>query len=209
MYINRTIKKYVPYFILDYLRIIFLNLYYRKVFVESARVSLGSDFEDNVTIGRNCIVGRGVSIGKHTYLQEGVEINNTKIGRYCSISRNVIIGPYQHPLVNVSTSPKLYRNVLKSDFYDDKPKITIIGNDVWLGTSCVVVGGTKVGDGAVVAANAVVTKDVPDWAIVAGVPAKIIKYRFDEAKIDYLRKMKWWNMTEQELLIHKNFFENI
>ena len=76
---------------------------------------------------------------------------------------------------------------------------TVIGNDVWIGKRAIIKAGVKIGDGAVVGAGAVVTKDVPPYAIVAGVPAKIIKYRFDEDTIAQLLKTKWWNLSDEEL----------
>ncbi|MDL4470788.1 CatB-related O-acetyltransferase [Citrobacter braakii] len=80
-----------------------------------------------------------------------------------------------------------------------KPKNTTIGNDVWIGNDVVLKGGISIGDGAVVAANSVVTKDVPPYAIVAGVPAKIIKYRFESDIIEQLLKIKWWNYNYTDL----------
>ena len=70
--------------------------------------------------------------------------------------------------------------------------ITHIGNDVWIGLNATILDGVTIGDGAIVAAGAVVTKDVPPYAVVAGVPAKIIKYRFTESQIDFLLKFRWW-----------------
>ncbi len=76
---------------------------------------------------------------------------------------------------------------------------TTVGNDVWIGQDVVIKGGVKIGDGAVIGARSVVTRDVPPYAVVAGVPAKVIKYRFEQEKIDFLEKLQWWNWTPEEI----------
>lgn len=83
-----------------------------------------------------------------------------------------------------------------------------IGNDVWIAAGAHVLRGVKVSDGAVIAANAVVTKNVPPYAIVAGVPAKIVKYRFSEAQIRSLLDIKWWNFSEEQLIKARNLFDS-
>lgn len=145
------------------------------------------------------------TIGRYTYTCYDDEIVNCEIGQFCSISDDVIIGGAEHPINWVSTSP-VFQNVkhsgpkkrfAKHEF--DGILRTVIGNDVWIGKRAIIKAGVKIGDGAVVGAGAVVTKDVPPYAIVAGVPAKIIKYRFDEDTIAQLLKTKWWNLSDEEL----------
>lgn len=145
------------------------------------------------------------TIGRYTYTCYDDEIVNCEIGQFCSISDEVIIGGAEHPIDWVSTSP-VFQNVkhsgpkkrfAKLDF-NGIPK-TYIGNDVWIGKRAIIKAGIKIGDGAVIGAGAVVTKDVPPYAVVVGVPAKIIKYRFDEATITKLSDSKWWEMPDADL----------
>jgi len=125
----------------------------------------------------------------------------TKIGRYCSFSDGVCVFNANHPLEYKSTHPFFY----SPDFgYVDEELIsrrTIeIGNDVWIGRNATILAAVRrIGDGAVVGAGAVVTKDVPDFAIVAGNPAKIIRYRFDKDTIRKLKEERWWNKDIEEL----------
>ena len=114
---------------------------------------------------------------------------NLKIGKFCSISEEVtIILGGEHKIDTISSYPfSLEKNrYSKGD--------VIIGNDVWIGYGSTILSGVTIGDGAVIAANAVVTKDVEPYAIVGGIPAKTIKYRFDEKTIDKLLKLKWWDL---------------
>ena len=115
-----------------------------------------------------------------------------KIGKYVSIARNVTLGLGQHPTNLVSTSPIIYNNNPQYLNVEQYLKPVEIDNDVWIGTSAIVMGGVHIHTGAIVAAGAVVTKDVPPYAIVGGVPAKIIKYRFDEPTRNKLLASKWW-----------------
>lgn len=85
----------------------------------------------------------------------------------------------------------------------------VIGNDVWIGAYAKIVEGVRIGDGAVIAAGAVVTKDVPPYAIVGGVPAKIIKYRFEEKQIKQLLELKWWNKDIAWLKTHAEKFRDV
>lgn len=80
-----------------------------------------------------------------------------------------------------------------------KNKLVTIGNDVWIGTRVIIMGGVKIGNGAVIGAGAIVTKDVPDYAIAVGVPAKVVKYRFSPDIIEKLLELQWWNLSEEEL----------
>jgi len=134
-----------------------------------------------------------------------------QIGKYCSIGPNVSVLPGTHPMHFVSTSPVLYSKSNQAgysltskqyfeelQFADENNKYSvIIGNDVWIGSNAIIVGGNKIGDGSVILANATVTKDVPPYAVVGGVPAKVLKYRFTEEQIDSLLRIKWWEKEEE------------
>ena len=143
------------------------------------------------------------AIGRYSYTCYDDVIVNCEIGQFCSISDDVIIGGAEHPIDWVSTSP-VFQNVKRSgpkirfakhDF--EGVPITIIGNDVWIGVRVIVKAGVKIGDGAIVAAGAVVSKDVPPYAVVGGVPAKVIKYRFEENVIKQLLESKWWEFSDE------------
>lgn len=155
------------------------------------------------------------TIGRYTYTCYDDEIVNCEIGQFCSISDEVVIGGAEHPIEWVSTSP-VFQNVKhsgpkkrfsKHDF--EGIARTHIGNDVWIGRRAIVKAGVNIGDGAVVGSGAVVTKDVPPYAIVAGMPAKVIKYRFDEDTIAQLLKTKWWDMPDEKIEKHAGNFTNV
>lgn len=133
-------------------------------------------------------------VGSYTYIGTRTSITKSDIGRYCSIANNVSIGQGEHQLNRISTS---------SIFYSDPWEILtegkcVIESDVWIGVDAVILRGIRIGFGAVVAANAVVTKDVPPFAIVGGVPARVIRYRFTEEKQQKVLASRWWQKDRQE-----------
>ena len=134
------------------------------------------------------------SIGNHSFVGRYSFISSTNIGKYCSISDFVAIGLYNHDYSRLSSSTILHKKTSELHF-----KKTVIGNDVWIGYGAKIIAGVNIGDGAVVGAGSIVTKDVPPFAIVAGNPAKIIKFRFDNNKIKMIQKTEWWNKTQKEI----------
>lgn len=157
-------------------------------------------------VASNCIVNHS-SIGKYSYVCRNGLIQNTTIGNYCSISNDVLCGLGSHPLGRFSTSPLFYRknNPLKCSLVDDDKSIVeykqvSIGSDVWVGARTVILDGVSIGHGAVIAAGAVVTKDVPPYAIVGGIPATILKYRFQEEDASRLLESKWWEMDPEKAM---------
>ncbi len=151
-------------------------------------------------------------IGEHTFIQRNSCVYYTNIGKFCSIASRVSIGLGRHPASHVSSHPSFYsisqplsKTFSKSDTFKCFER-THIGHDVWIGESALVLDGVKINTGAIVAAGAVVTKDVPAYAIVAGIPAKVIKYRFSEEIRERLIKTKWWDMSEEWLGRHVSSF---
>lgn len=155
------------------------------------------------------------SLGYASYLGSNCHIA-ANIGRYCSIASNVRTVDGNHPTNWVSTSPLFYSTskqcgitYVREELYKEKTDLVEIGNDVWIGEGSLIMGGVHIGDGAVVAAGAVVTKDVPPYAIVGGVPAKLIRYRFDEDTVIKLINFKWWEKSEIWIKNNLSSFKNI
>lgn len=173
---------------------------------------------------KNVITAQNISVGDYTYYDDPTDPTSFErdnvlfnypefgdrliIGKFCQIASGTkfIMGPANHRLSSVTTYPF---NVFGGLWSERTPPHmsqlphkgdTVIGNDVWLGRESVIMPGVKIGDGAIVAAYSVVTKEVPPYAIYGGNPAKFIKFRFDDELIDLLLRFRWWDLASEQLV---------
>ncbi|MGO2200634.1 CatB-related O-acetyltransferase [Pseudomonas helleri] len=171
----------------------------------SSYADKSSSFEGYNNIGRRCIIISS-SISRFTYVSADTKIVRARIGSFCSIAQEVLIGGLaSHPLDWLSTHPVFYSTKKQANYsfassdQINEQGIVEIGHDVWIGARAMILDNCKIGNGAVIAAGAVVVKDVPPYAIVGGVPARIIKYRFSDEKIEKIQQSKWWEQDIQAL----------
>ena len=182
----------------QYLKLIRAKFRHPNCFVRFPFVSPGAKLGRGCSVSRGVEVGEQVVVGDYSYLNCGAIVGSGSIGRFCSIGPYAMIGLPEHPLQYLSTSPVLYGmgNLLggpkASENYSRPP---LIGSDVWIGAFAVVRQGVHVGHGAVIGAGAVVTRDVDAYQIVAGVPARPIRQRFDSGTIQELLQMRWWERS--------------
>lgn len=156
---------------------------------------------------------RQVRVEDYSYISRNSYVKNTDIGKFCSIGPNFCCGLGIHPTNGISTSPMFYSTLKQNGFSlteVDKvveSKQIIIENDVFIGANVTVLDGVKIGNGAIIGAGAVVTKDIPPYAIAVGVPAKVVKYRFENDQIEQLQKIEWWNFENDKLSdVEINYF---
>lgn len=204
----------------------YINFKYK--FPKNCRIDYRSTFSNIVCEGYNTISKyanvSNVELGLLSNINLGCNIHNTKIGRYCSMGPrvNIIIG--RHPTNKIVSINPIFYSMKKQNgftfatsqifnefkYADEINKISVIvGNDVWIGSDANILEGVVIGDGAVIAAGSVVTKNVPPYAIVGGVPAKILKYRFEENEIKELLRIKWWDWEMNKLKETSNLFCDI
>jgi acetyltransferase-like isoleucine patch superfamily enzyme len=181
----------------------------RNVQIKESSFGRRTQLADNVNI-YHC------EIGDYSYIETGTVAAYAIIGKFCSIAGGTYIGLGVHPSRDaVSTHPAFYsrsRGLATSfadqDYLEEYAPVRI-GNDVWIGTAAVIKGGITIGDGAIIGAGAVVTKNVDPYTIVGGVPAKKIRDRFDGDTIDFLLRFKWWDKDEQWLKANYKHFHNV
>ena len=132
------------------------------------------------------------------------------IGNYCAIGENlkVILSNHNYTLPSIQYS-LYFENFKEYPIKFSKTNTIKIGNDVWIGDDVTLLPNINIGDGVCIGAGSIVTKDVPDYAIVAGNPARIIKYRFNEKQISYLKKTQWWLWDDKKISENRDFFFNI
>ncbi len=202
-----------------------MSLYKRKlrdkvIFEKGTVISTLTTFEGHNRVAKNSRVVN-CEVGFGTLIAPDADLCNTKIGKYSQIG-NVKIIRGQHPIHFASTHTAFYSLLKQAGFTyvdkqyfeeykfadEDKRWSVIIGNDVWLTRECTVIEGVTIGDGAVILPGAVVTKDVPPYAVVGGVPAKVVRNRFDDETINWLMELKWWDKDEEWLRKYAPYFSD-
>ena len=156
-----------------------------------------------------------VQLGDYSYIARNSRIGHCRIGKFCSIGPNFCCGLGLHPTSGISTSPMFYSTAgqngvsLCEDNQFEEEKTTVIGHDVFIGANVTVLDGVHIADGAVIGAGAVVVDDIPPYAVAVGVPAKVVKYRFDGETIGKLLARKWWDDPEEKLEAVRKSFWNV
>ncbi len=176
----------------------------------------------NCKLGRynylaTCATLNNSTIGDYSYFGENTKINNSKIGKFSCIGPGVLIGLGEHPAcifasvhpVFYSSSKRVGVSFVNKNYFDEFPTKVTIGNDVWIGARVIVTRSVSIGNGAIVAAGSIITKDVAPYSIVAGAPAKVIKMRFTDEQIDFLHSMKWWDRPDDWLKHNAKLFHDV
>lgn len=193
---------------------------FRNTVLSSSKCGIGVTIGDDTTIER-CLIGNYCSINRRNYINDsnvgdfsytGINtiINFATIGKFCSIARNVDIGGADHDIDKITSIPRFRIEQCLGGGRPVAPKISNceIGNDVWIASGAIVLNKAKIGDGAVIGAGAVVTKDIPPYAIAVGIPAKVVKYRCSEDNIERLLKLRWWDWPLEVLKSNINHILN-
>lgn len=185
---------------------IFLNVNNKKLSIgRSCVISRDSYFDSNVNILDYCRIFNS-KVSSYSYVAPYSIMIDCSVGKYTSIGPGCRIGLGIHPVNELSTSPYLYNdNIFKKKNNSDFQNV-IIGNDVWIGANVLIMGGVTIGHGAVIGAGAVVTKNLPPYSISIGVPAKTVKYRFDDSTINDLLRKPWWDLEHDIIIRHKQDF---
>lgn len=174
--------------------------------IRNSKFSNFNEIQENVVLNN-------VQLGDLSYVAYNTNISNSYIGKFSSIGPNCNINLPNHPTNFISTHPffysKKFNSNIESTIYSEKEERVIIGNDVWIGANVLILGGIKIGHGAIVAAGSIVTKDVACYEIVAGIPARKIKQRFNSDRIDQILDSKWWDMPIENLSPHRNLISDI
>ena len=181
----------------EYIMLIIKKALHRLYRITTGRAGVYCKYGKGCRFGKGLVIDENTRIGKYNYVGRYTTITKAQIGNYCSIASFVIIGPGEHPLSEFSTSPTaLYYAGIDHDLTKEPVKI---GNDVWVGAHTIILRGVTVGNGAVIAAGSVVTKDVPDYAIVSGIPARIMRYRIPEKMQKTITSTAWWQKDVEDL----------
>ena len=197
---------------IKYLIGFFINLF-------NPAVSLFAKIDNKSKISHKAKVYGNVQVthstmGDYSYIGGNSRIIHADIGKFCSIAGETKIGMGTHTLDKISTSSIFTeaKNGTKHSWVKESTvnpfRRVVVGNDVWIGVRTMVMGGVKIGDGAVIGAGSIVTKDIPPYAVAAGVPAKLIRYRFPQEQIDALLAHPWWNLPEDKLKERIKLFQN-
>jgi virginiamycin A acetyltransferase len=183
----------------------------------TARI-LNSTLQGRIHVGESCVIkdsfllAGDLRIGRGTYfwgpnIDIHCMLNPVIVGSFCSIARNVSIQEYNHRMDRCSTyffSCNVFHEGMAKDI-DSRGPIQI-GNDVWIASHVVIGSGVTIGDGAVVGANSVVVRDVPPYAVVAGCPARVLRFRFDESLVERLLKLRWWDWDNARIVRNRELF---
>jgi virginiamycin A acetyltransferase len=209
--VRKLIKKYgykLIKFIVPEIKILSRNLNWDYIDYSCYENTIGTtvNIASPAHINHTCI-------GDYSYISVNAWISHTDIGRFCSIGPNFLCGWGIHPTYGISTSPMFYSTMkqngitLSSENKIEERRKIKIGNDVFIGANVTILDGVTIGDGAVLGAGSIVSKDIPPYAIAAGSPIQIIRYRFEKDQIDRLLKIKWWHFDKDKLEdVEKMFF---
>lgn len=191
-----------------------INLEAKKITIGDFSRVRNSYLGTHVRIDRNNFIIDS-TLGDYTYTGPFLMMFKACIGNFTSISYGVTIGPPEHNYSRLTQHPFIIRpeygilskeEIIENDELNDP---MMIGNDVWIGCNSTILRGVEIGDGAIVGANSVVTKNVPPYAIVAGCPAKVLKYRFEPEIIERLLRLKWWEWDIDKIRKNKSLFTKI
>ena len=202
--------------IYNLLRRAFDKVYYSTRYIKGCEISGKVSGIQNVKFGGKNKIPNGCNFSGNVFLDYRTTIGlnnlihgNINIGKYCQIGADVMINSTNHPINYLSTY--INRELFKGDLYQLKETKTIsIGHDVWIGHGAIILGNVTIGNGAIIAAGAVVTKDVPNYSIAVGIPATIKGQRFDDNVCKEIEELQWWNKKDEELEKIKHlFFKNL
>lgn len=204
--VKQVLKKIIPSPIIRLVVNCYLKRRYQVKFGKGVRTDFDTKFEGRNLINDYTAISRSY-IGLGSYVAGHTSLTRVKIGRFCSIGQNVKNSLGIHPTEYISTHPAFFSKKKQAGFsfvkesifeehkYVDSKKqyLAIIGNDVWIGNNVILMDGITIGDGAIIGTGAIVTKDVDPYCIVGGIPAKLIRKRFDDTTIRELIDLSWWN----------------
>ena len=193
--------------------------YIRNVFslkkLTHKAVSIFAVWDSSSSFDRNSEIRRfaklkNSKVGRYSRINPGCNLLNTTVGNFTAIGRDTSIGLGFHPLTYISTQNIFYKPSKMTNRWVKpitlEPRPISIGSDVWIGVEVMIMDGVTIGHGAVIGARAVVTKDVPPYAIAVGMPARVISYRFDEKIISRLLEVEWWNLPDDQIDKKINLF---